>query len=104
MKYSKEINNLLFSIEKSGKIDKSHFDIFVLRDLLKDGYIVNSNDYNDKMVYLTDRGRAYLDSIKDYNSEKLSDRTHRWINTIVAVLSLVIATASIILDIAQLMK
>jgi len=104
MKYSNEINKVLLRMRDEDGLDKSEFEYRVLRDLIDDKFIVHSGNSHDDIFYLTDRGRAYLEELKNISDERNSAKFHRWVNTIIAGLSLLTAIAALWLSIMQLTK
>ncbi len=63
MKYSKETIQILLTMYKTGSVNKNQLSPAVLRELFQDHYIVNSNNYHDNTIYLTEEGRAYVEEL-----------------------------------------
>ncbi len=100
MKYSNKTNELLCTMLNENGIDKSLFPHDALHQLFSDNIIRNSSEFHNNKVYLTDKGKAYVESVKEEHSEKNFQHVHIWINTGIAAVSLI---ASIIALIVSLM-
>ena len=92
MKYSIETNRILKSMYKTGSINKNQIPHLELHSLFQDDYITNSNDYHDNNVYLTDKGKAYVEEIrlnnKRYKKEIRRSWIQFWIPLIVSIFAL----------------
>ncbi len=96
MDYSLETNELLISMYQDGYVNKTVFPNYVLHTLFADEIIRNTSDFNDNRVYLTDRGKAYVEKILKDNKEKRSDKLHRWINSVGVILSLIVSVIALL--------
>ena len=92
MKYSSKINRILLTMYKSGSVNKNEIPHTVLHSLFQDNYIANSNNYHDTNVYLTDKGKAYVEDLKKTRNLRI----HDWVNTSIAAMSLIVAIISLI--------
>ncbi len=97
MNLSNETNQVLLTMYKTGSVNKNQLSPTALRELFQNGYIVNSSNYHDNNIYLTDKGRAYVEEVK-------SDKLRFWIPVIISIMALLIALASLIIDIYQLVN
>lgn len=97
MKYSKETIQILLTMYKTGSVNKNQLPTFVLRELSQDHYITNSTNYHDTNVYLTDTGKAYVEEVK-LNNRRI---VHDWINTGIAVGSLIVAIIALIASLTR---
>lgn len=101
MTYSDETKLILITIYTNGSIDKNQLSYSALRNLFNDHYIANSNNYRDNSIYLTDKGKAYVESIIEKRSEKKFQHIHTWINTCIAAMSLIVAIIALILSLTR---
>ena len=76
MKYSKETIRILLTMYKTGSVNKNQLSPAILRELFQHGYIVNSSDYHDNSIYLTDAGKAYVEELPP---QTLCGKTVNWI-------------------------
>jgi hypothetical protein len=97
MKYSSKTTRILKIMYKTGGISKNQLPPSELKRLFQDNYITNSTDYHDNNVYLTDEGRAYVEEVK-------SDKCRFWIPVIISIIALLVAFASLAIDICQLVN
>ena len=112
MKYSNETNRILMTMYTNGSINKNQIPYSELHSLFQDDYITNSNDYHDNNVYLTDKGRAYIEEIelndKRYKKEIRRSWIQFWIPVVISIIALIGAyrqeLVAIIRAIAQLLK
>ncbi len=95
MKYSSKTHRKLKTMYKNGSINRNLITPSDLHRLFQDNFIANSTNYHDENVYLTEEGRAYVEEIK-------SDKRRFWIPVVISILALLIASASLIVDIYQL--
>lgn len=91
MKYSIETNRILKSMYKTGSINKKQLSQTELHRLFQDAYITNSNNFHDNNVYLTDKGRAYVEEIKSEQKDKYHRIVHECFNTAIAIGALIVA-------------
>ena len=93
MKYSNDINELLFSMSKVKGVDRSLFENNTLQQLFSDDIVQNSSDYHDRNVYLTDNGIAYVEQVKEdsarYKEEKRRSWIQFWIPVCISLVSLI---------------
>ena len=97
MKYSSETNHILKTMYKTGGISKNQLPSSELKRLFKDNYIANSTDFHDNNVYLTDKGRAYVEEVKSEQRRIV----HDWVNTGIAFGALIVAIISIIVSLMR---
>ena len=95
MKYSTKTYSLLKTMYKGGGVNRNQFPTSELHRLFQDHYITNSTNYHDENVYLTEEGRAHVEEVK-------LDKRRFWIPVVISILALLIASASLIVDIYQL--
>lgn len=81
MKYSTKTNQILMTMYKTGCVNKNQFSSSDLHSLFQDNYISNSNNFHDNNVYLTDKGKAYVEEIK-------SDKYRFWIPVVISLIAL----------------
>ena len=93
MKYSSETNQILMAMYKSGSINKKQIPHSELRSLFQDRYILNSTDYHNNNVYLTDKGKAYVEELESnsqrYKEEKRRSWIQFWIPVVISIISLI---------------
>jgi hypothetical protein len=65
----------------NGSINRNQIPSSDLHSLFQDNYISNSNNFHDNNVYLTDKGRAYVEEIK-------SDKYRFWIPVVISLIAL----------------
>ena len=94
MKYSNETNNLLTLMYPDKGINKTLFSNDALQNLFQDGYLINSNNFHDKTVYLSDTGKAYIEQFIAGLPLPFKQRVLRWLKS--NILELVAITISII--------
>ncbi len=94
MGYSNKIKHILKTMYKNDSINKNQIPPDTLHNLFQDHYITNSTDFHDKNVYLTTEGKAYVEEIK-LETKRI---VHDWINTGIAVSSLIVAIISLIVS------
>lgn len=97
MNYSNDTNKKLVTMYKNKTLKKDSFSLDVLRCLYSDGIIKISSAFCDD-VYLTDKGESYIEDVLENFQEKRSNKIHQWINSVVAVLSLILAITSLLLQ------
>ena len=92
MKYSNETNRILMTMYTNGSINKNQIPYSELHSLFQDDYITNSNDFHDNNIYLTSKGRAYVEELPP---QTLFGKVINWIkeNTleIIAIIISIIA-------------
>ena len=92
MGYSSETNRILMTMYKTGGINKNQFSPSVLHDLFQNDHITNSSDFHDANVYITEKGRAYVEKIrlndKRYKKEIRRSWTQFWIPVIISLIAL----------------
>ncbi len=76
---------------KNNGIDKNIFSSGALHLLFTDKIICNSSDYHNNRVYLTDKGKAYVEQLKIERRNKRNRRIHDWTNTAIALAALIVA-------------
>ncbi len=81
MKYSKKTNQILKTMYKKGSVNRNRLSRSVLNELFQDRYIVNSTNYHDANIYITDEGRAYVEELK-------TDNHRYWIPVIISLVAL----------------
>ena len=92
MTYSDETNRILMIMYTNGSINENQFPPSVRRNLFQDHYIIRSNNYHDTNVYITDKGRAYIEEIKQV-SKCYKEEIHRswiqfWIPVAISLIAL----------------
>ena len=97
MKYSTKTNQILTTMYKTGCVNNNQFSSSDLHSLFQDNYISNSNDFHDNNVYLTNKGRAYVEEIKSEQKRIV----HDWVNTGIAASSLLVAFISLIVSLTR---
>ena len=92
MKYSNETNKLLLTMLNKNGINRNRFSPDILHHLFTDGIICNSSDYHNNNVYLTYKGKAYIEQLKieraRYNEEKRRSWIQFWIPFAVSLFAL----------------
>ncbi len=93
MNKSNQTNKILSTMYKEGKIDKNQISYSQLHSLFDDNYIANSSDYHDNNVYLTDKGRAYVEELPPQTLFKkligwVEDNTLEIIAIIISIIAL----------------
>lgn len=63
MKYSFKTNRILMTMYKTGSVSRNQISTSELHRLFQDRYITNSTDFHDNNVYLTDKGKAYVEEL-----------------------------------------
>ena len=63
MSYSTKTHRILKTMYKGGGINRNLFTRSELKRLFQDHYIINSTNYYDENVYLTEDGRAYVEEL-----------------------------------------
>lgn len=63
MKYSAKTDRILITMYKTGSINKNQIPPSVLCDLFQNNHITNSTDFHDNNIYLTEKGRAYVEEL-----------------------------------------
>ena len=97
MKYSSKTNRILMTMYANGSINKNQLSSSVLRELFQNDHITNSSDFYDANVYITEKGRAYVEEIKSERKRIV----HDWINTGIAFSALIVAIISLIVSLKQ---
>ena len=92
MKYSSKTHSLLKTMYKSGNINRNLITPSDLHRLFQDRYIINSTNYHDENVYLTEEGRAY---VEDLPPQTLCGKVLDWvtenIHELIAIIISIIA-------------
>ena len=92
MQYSTKTNRVLMTMYKTGSINKNQIPPYVLHELFQNDHITNSSNFHDNNVYLTDKGKAYVEEIKlndkRYKKEILRSWIQFWIPVIISLIAL----------------
>lgn len=92
MKYSTKTRSLLKTMYNNGGINRKLFTRSELKRLFQDHYIINSTNYYDENVYLTEDGRAYVEALPPQTlCGKLLDWIKENILELIAILISIIA-------------
>lgn len=93
MKYSTKTYRILKTMYKNGSANRNLFPSSELHRLFQDHYIINSTNYHDENVYLTEDGRAHVEEIKlddkRYKEEKRRSWIQFWIPVVISIVALI---------------
>ena len=108
MSYSSKTKRILMTMYKTGGINRNKLPHSELQRLFQDGYIVNSSDYHDANVYITEEGRAYVEEIR-LNNKRYKKEVHRswiqfWIPVVISIIALIGAYRQELVLILQAIK
>lgn len=97
MLYSKHTNNILISMYHGTTVTIDQFDIYTLNRLFDDKYIIRNSTFGDHSVYLSDAGKAYVESLLTSQRDKKTEKFRFWIPVIISnTMSLIAIIISII--------
>ncbi len=80
MSYSTKTHRKLKTMYKNGSINRNLITPSDLHRLFQDNYIINSTNYHDENVYLTEAGRAYIEEVK-------LDKHRFWIPVAISIIA-----------------
>lgn len=89
MPYSNETNKILISMYHGSVVMLDNFDVYTQNNLFKDGYIVRTPQYGDRRVYLSDAGKAYVESLLASKADKKTENFRFWLPFIISLIALI---------------
>ena len=78
MQYSNETNQLLISLYNGYSVAVEQFENYAFRTLIQEKFIHRSSTYGDPYVYLSDAGKAYVESLLTSKADKKAQIRHDW--------------------------
>lgn len=87
MPYSKHTNNILISMYHGTTVTIDQFDIYTQNRLFNDKYIVRNSAFGSPYVYLSDAGKAYVESLLQAKADKKAQVRHDWSITIFSTIA-----------------
>lgn len=103
MQYSNETNQLLISLYNGYSVTVEQFENYAFRTLIQEKFIHRSSTYSDPYVYLSDAGKAYVESLLASQERKRIEKFRFWVPVIISILALLIALVSLGIDFVQLL-
>ena len=103
MQYSNETNQLLISLYQGSSVSELQFKRDVRNSLIQEHLISRSPTHTDSSVFLTEAGKAYVESLLASKSEKKTEKFRFWVPVIISILALLVALVSLSIDFVELL-
>lgn len=101
MQYSNETNQLLISLYNGSSVTVEQFENYAFRSLIQENFIHRSSTYGDPYVYLSDAGKAYVESLLQAKDDKKYSRFRDNVNLFLAIFGIVLSIIAIIISIVK---